>query len=231
MPGCDDDESNLQSARPRDKPRPILLLAVWGVMTLAAVAFVFTCAQTPRPRTNGDSLASCSGKSPRDRGSGPSTTCTACPWRDFSTTQFRLTHDFRAGMLLQIAMVSALCLGLMRLAANLRGRHDWADLFFPISLLHVGHWENYLLGYQIRFTLFLVFASGLVAVALRTRREIRVSFRCPWRRSPHPHGPHGLGRSGARPSGCGVAYLHGGDRREMRAERRRPSSAAWPSPA
>ena len=51
-------------------------------------------------------------------------------------------------------------------------RHEhWADLFFPISLLHVGHWENYLLGYQIRFTLFLVFASGLVAVALRTRRK------------------------------------------------------------
>ena len=85
--------------------------------------------------------------------------------------EFRLTRDFRAGMLLQVALVSALCLGLMRLAERLRGRPDWVDLFFPISLLHLGHWENFLLGYQLCFALHLLFTTGLVVVALRARRE------------------------------------------------------------
>lgn len=151
---------------------PILLLAAWGLMTLAAVALVFTCAPNAPAEEEWGFVGVLLEKEP------------VGPWiwaqhdldrlplaRLLYYAEFRLTRDFRACMLLQIAMVSALCLGLMRLAANLRGRPDWADLFFPISLLHVGHWENYLLGYQIRFVLFLVLASGLIAIGLRTRRE------------------------------------------------------------
>ena len=84
---------------------------------------------------------------------------------------FQLTHDFRAGMLLQDAMLSALALYLMRLASQLRGKPHWADAFFPVSLLHVGHWENFIMGYQICFALFCVLATGIAVVALRTTRE------------------------------------------------------------
>ena len=84
---------------------------------------------------------------------------------------FQITHDFRAGMFLQIAMMSALSLGLMTLAARLRCRPAWPDAFFPVSLLHLGHWENFIMGYQICFALFLVLVTGLVVVALRTTRE------------------------------------------------------------
>jgi hypothetical protein len=84
---------------------------------------------------------------------------------------FKLTHDFRAGMLAQVALLSALALGLMRLADRLRGRPHWADLFFPISLLHIGHWENFVMGYQLCFALFCVLATGLVVTAIRTTRE------------------------------------------------------------
>ena len=66
-------------------------------------------------------------------------------------------------------------LGLMRLAAGLRGRPDWADLFFPISLLHLGHWENFLLGYQLCFALHLLFATGLRRGC--TRRSAKTAFR------------------------------------------------------
>jgi hypothetical protein len=59
----------------------------------------------------------------------------------------------------------------MRLAATLRGRPDWIDVFFPISLLNLGHWENFLLGYQLCFALHLLFTTGLVVTALRARRE------------------------------------------------------------
>ena len=84
---------------------------------------------------------------------------------------FRLTHDFRAGMLLQVAFLSALALFLMRLAERLRGRPHWTDVFFPASLLHLGHWENFVMGYQICFVLCSVLATGLIVVALRTTRE------------------------------------------------------------
>ena len=74
-------------------------------------------------------------------------------------------------MMLQVVMLSALALYLMRLADRLRGRPHWADMFFPVSLLHIGHWENFVMGYQICFALFAVLATGLAVVALRTTRE------------------------------------------------------------
>jgi hypothetical protein len=80
---------------------------------------------------------------------------------------FQLTHDFRTGMFLQVALLAALAGYLMRFAASLRGRPDWTDAFFPISLLHIGHWENFVMGYQICFVFFTVLVMGLVILALR----------------------------------------------------------------
>jgi hypothetical protein len=84
---------------------------------------------------------------------------------------FQVTHDFRTGMFLQVAMLSALALGLMRLAARFRGRADWVDAFFPVSLLHLGHWENFVMGYQLCFALFCCLVSCLGVVAITTKRE------------------------------------------------------------
>lgn len=150
----------------------ILLLVFWAVLTAFNVVFVFACAPNAPAVDEWEFVAVLVGKEP------------PAPWlwaqhnehrlplsRLFYLTEFRLTRDFRAAMLLQVALVSGLCLGLMRLAATLRGRPDWVDLFFPISLLHLGHWENFLLGYQLCFALHLLFTTGLVVVALRARRE------------------------------------------------------------
>ena len=121
---------------------------------------------------SGNSSRYCWGKNRPGRGCGRNTTNIACRSRELIyLAEFRLTHDFRANMLVEVAMLAALALGLMRLAAQLRGRSDWPDLFFPISLLHLGHWENWLLGYQICFALFIVFVTGLVVVSIRTTRE------------------------------------------------------------
>lgn len=84
---------------------------------------------------------------------------------------FKLTHDFRAGMFLQVAMLSALAFFLMRYAVRLRGKPHWADAFFPISMLHIGHWENFIMGYQICFVLFAALVAALAVVALRITRE------------------------------------------------------------
>jgi len=141
-------------------------------MTALDIAFVFACAPNAPAVDEWEFVGVLAGKEP------------AVPWlwaqhnehrlplsRLLYLAEFRLTRDFRAAMLLQVAIVSIMCLGLMRLAATLRGQPDWTDLFFPITLLHLGHWENLLLGYQLCFALHLLFATGLVVVALRARRD------------------------------------------------------------
>lgn len=86
---------------------------------------------------------------------------------------FQLTGDFRAGSLLQIAILSALSLGLMRVVSTTRGRADWADSFVPIGLLNWGHVENFLMGYQINFVLVCSFACGLTVLAWRANAANR----------------------------------------------------------
>jgi hypothetical protein len=78
---------------------------------------------------------------------------------------FQLTRDFRAGTLAQVTVLAAAALGLMRLAARLRGRPSVADLFFPAGLLHWGHVENLVMGYQVNFALTLAGVVGLLALA------------------------------------------------------------------
>ena len=147
------------------------LVAVWAVFAAGAVAFVAVIGTNAPYADEWEFVPALLGEEP------------ALPWlwqqhnehrlplpRAVYLTLFALTHDFRAGMLLQVAMLAALALYLMRLADQLRGRPHWADAFFPVSLLHVGHWENFIMGYQICFVLFAVLATGLVVVALRITR-------------------------------------------------------------
>ncbi len=148
-----------------------VLLAGWAVFTLGALGFVAVLGTNAPYADEWEFVPALLGHEP------------AVPWlwkqhnehrmplpRAVVFAYFRLTHDFRAGMLLQVAMLSALALGLMRLADALRGRPHWADAFFPVSLLHIGHWENLVMGYQVCFVLFCALATGLTVVALRTTK-------------------------------------------------------------
>ena len=87
---------------------------------------------------------------------------------------FHLTHDFRAGAILQVAIYSALAFAGLRWAAELRGEPSWTDLFFPLSLLHVGHSENLLMGYQLCFAFACLFVIGLARLAMRAKPENRI---------------------------------------------------------
>jgi hypothetical protein len=71
-------------------------------------------------------------------------------------------HDFRAGMWLTVGLLSAAAAALILAARQLRGRTQLADVAFPALLLHPGHTENLLMGYQIVFTI-TVFALSLLA--------------------------------------------------------------------
>ncbi|QJW93397.1 hypothetical protein [Frigoriglobus tundricola] len=149
-----------------------LLLLFWAAFTLVATSFVVFLGTNAPYADEWEFVPALVGEEP------------AGPWlwqqhnehrfplpRAVFLVLFRLTHDFRAGMLLQVAMLSGLALFLMRFAERLRGRPHWTDLFFPVSLLHIGNWENFVMGYQICFALFAVLATGLIVVALRTTRE------------------------------------------------------------
>jgi len=78
---------------------------------------------------------------------------------------FRLTHDFRAGMVLQVALLAGASLRLMRVARRERGHARWTDALFPALLLHWGHAENFLMGYQICFALVAVLTVELFLAA------------------------------------------------------------------
>ena len=74
-----------------------------------------------------------------------------------------LTQDFRAGMVLSQLLLAGLGLALAWAAARARGRSCWRDALFPLALLHLGHWENLIWGWQIQFVWSTVLA-GLVLV-------------------------------------------------------------------
>lgn len=155
----------------------ILLLALWAILTLVAVGYVLACGFNIPVIDEWEFVAVLVGKDPWFSWLWAQLNEHRMPLpRLIYLAQFRLTHDFRSGMLLVVAMMSGLSLWLMRFAAELRGRAYWTDAFFPISLLHIGQWENFLLGYQICFALFMVLASALVVMALRITRES--AFRC-----------------------------------------------------
>jgi hypothetical protein len=149
-----------------------LLLLVWAVLTAAALAFVLAFGTNTPYADEWEFVPVLTGHEP------------ALPWlwtqhnehrlplpRLVYYVVFQLTDSFRSGMVLQVAMLSALSLALTRFAAKLRGRPHWADAFFPVSLLHVGHWENLLMGYQLCFVLFTLLVTGIGVTALRTTRE------------------------------------------------------------
>ncbi len=74
-----------------------------------------------------------------------------------------LTEDFRSGMVFSQLLLAGLGLALAWAAARARGRARWRDALFPLALLHLGHWENLIWGWQIQFVWSTVLA-GLVLV-------------------------------------------------------------------
>lgn len=67
---------------------------------------------------------------------------------------YKLTDgDFRSGMVVNVLALAALAFAMVRTAAQVRGRAILADAFFPIALLHWGHYYNLLWSWQVGFCL------------------------------------------------------------------------------
>ena len=149
-----------------------LLLAVWGVMTLGGLAFVYFFGTNAPWGDEWMFVPAVVNEEPTG------------PWlwqlhnehrlpltRIIYYALFQLTHDFRTAMYAQVVLLSALSFVLMRVAAKLRGEPAWYDMFFPISLLNLGHWENFIMGYQLFFVIFTTLTACLLVVAVRTTHE------------------------------------------------------------
>lgn len=85
--------------------------------------------------------------------------------------------DFRIGMIANVLMLGALSLTMILTARHLRdGRTRLADAFFPLALLHLGHWENIFWGWQIQFVISTVLVCVWLLIIVRERWPLSAKF-------------------------------------------------------
>ncbi len=76
--------------------------------------------------------------------------------------------DFRVGMVFNALALSALAAAMVVAVRELRGgRTVLIDAFFPIVLLHLGHWPNLVWGWQIQYVLSVVLTGMLLLPVVR----------------------------------------------------------------
>ena len=85
-------------------------------------------------------------------------------------------HDFRAGMWVTVGLLAASAGVFLHTARRLRGTTEYADCWFPVLLLHRGHFENLLMGYQIAFTLTVFAVAAFAWVTTRRWSANRVGL-------------------------------------------------------
>jgi hypothetical protein len=75
--------------------------------------------------------------------------------------------DFRIGMIANTLILGGLSLAMILTARHLRGRTQLADAFFPLALLHLGHSNNLLIGWQIQFVVSTALICGWLLIIVR----------------------------------------------------------------
>ena len=94
------------------------------------------------------------------------------------------THDFRAGMVLNVLSLAALAAAIILTARYLRnGVTRASDAFFPLALLHLGDWENLVWAWQFQFVSSAVLICALMLAVARQRgaptmRQVVVAAVC-----------------------------------------------------
>jgi hypothetical protein len=80
------------------------------------------------------------------------------------------THDFRAGMVLNVLSLAALAAAMIFTARWVRnGVTRASDAFFPLALLHLGDWENLVWAWQFQFVSSAVLICALMLAVVRQR--------------------------------------------------------------
>ncbi|MEP7065326.1 MAG: hypothetical protein ABI889_04770 [Gemmatimonadota bacterium] len=80
------------------------------------------------------------------------------------------THDFRAGMVLNVLSLAVLAAAMILTARYLRnGVTRASDAFFPLVLLNLGDWENLVWAWQFQFVSSAVLMCALMLAVARQR--------------------------------------------------------------
>jgi hypothetical protein len=80
------------------------------------------------------------------------------------------TGDFRAVMVLDVAVLGAVSLWMILTAKRLRGRVSYCDAFFPLLLLNLAQFENFLIAWQITVVSSAALAGVLLCLIVRRGR-------------------------------------------------------------
>lgn len=84
-----------------------------------------------------------------------------------------VTGDYRAGMVLNASALGAIAAGMILVARRLRGgRTNYADAFFPLTLMHLGHWDNIVWSWQMQFVLATALTCGLLLAVVAYERAL-----------------------------------------------------------
>jgi len=83
--------------------------------------------------------------------------------------------DFRVGMYFNVAALGVLSLAMIWVAKVKRGRTALSDAFFPLLLLHWGHYENLLWSWQVTQVLPVLIACLLLLIIVVN--GLRLTFR------------------------------------------------------
>jgi hypothetical protein len=73
-------------------------------------------------------------------------------------------HDFRAGMVFNVAVTAALALAMLGGSWRLRGRPSLSDAFFPLLLLNWGQGVNFIWSWQVEFFVSTVLAGAVLLI-------------------------------------------------------------------
>ena len=151
---------------------PAFVWGAWALLLLAALAFVGRCGSDVPVQDEWDGIV------PQLTGHAPVT----AGWLWAQHFEYRIPlpkllmlalfalggGDFRAGMFFNVLALGGLAFALIRAAASLRGGIGYADAFFPVALLHWGHWENFLMHWQVAYTLPVALACTLLLIIARS---------------------------------------------------------------
>ena len=90
---------------------------------------------------------------------------------------YQVSGDLRPTMYFNVLALSAAAAFLVRAAWRFRGRPSYLDAFFPVVLLHWGHFANMLWAFQVSYVLGALFTclALCIVVASRNRLELRAA--------------------------------------------------------
>ena len=85
----------------------------------------------------------------------------------------RLSHcNYRVDMFFDVACLSALAAGMILTARKVRSGTSYSDSFFPLILLSLGNWNNFLWSFQVQFVSSTVLAGiFLISMVLWTTSQ------------------------------------------------------------